>query len=397
MSARLHEPARSIPVRRDCDVVVAGGGIAGVAAAVAAARNGASTCLLEKEYALGGLATLGLVIAYLPICDGMGNLVSAGLAEELLLLSTYDGSATLPECWRPGGDRETRKKQRYFLEFNPASYLLELEDFVIRNDVSLLYDARVVGVNRRGSLLDAVIVESKSGREAITCRAVVDATGDADICYFAGEETASLGTNSASGWYYASGPEGNRLHKLYRPFDPTGETLPPGTERGFAGDSMEEVTAHVLASRSMIRDHLERLRSETSHASLYPFLVPTFPGFRMTRRLNGAVVMDAEDRKEYPDSIGLIGNWRRPGPVYSIPLRVLQGVKCANLFAAGRCVSARRHGWDMTRVIPACAVTGEAAGTAAALCRGQHHVRIEALQERLLRQNVKLWMKQIDS
>ena len=66
------------------DVVVCGGGVAGVAAALAAARHGARTCLLEKEYALGGLATLGLIVVYLPLCDGEGVQMSGGLAEELL-------------------------------------------------------------------------------------------------------------------------------------------------------------------------------------------------------------------------------------------------------------------------------------------------------------------------
>jgi len=396
MNTHLSEAARRIPVRGAYDVIVAGGGIAGVAAAVAAARDGASVCLLEKAYALGGLATLGLVIAYLPLCDGRGHRVSTGLAEELLLLSTRDGSAAPPACWQPGGDRELRTQQRYFVEYNAASYLLALERFVSDHGVALLYDVRVVGVHRRRHRLDAVIIESKSGREAIACRAAVDATGDADLCHFAGEHTVSLSTNSAAGWYYATGPAGPRLHKLYQPFDPAGERVPPGVERGYAGDAPEEVTAHLLASRRMIRDHLDTLRAEAPEAPVHPLLLPTFPGFRMTRRLAAAVEMDAEDRREYPDSIGLIGNWRSPGPVYSIPLRALQGVACANLFAAGRCISARRHGWDMTRVIPACALTGEAAGAAAALCAHRRAVRIDALQARLLARGVKIRMAQIE-
>lgn len=135
MPSYITEPARKIPVRGDYDVVVCGGGIAGVAAAVAAARSGASVCLLEKECALGGLATLGLVVVYLPLCDGMGHLVSTGLAEELLLLSARDGSAEVPACWQPGGGREERKTTRYLLEFNPASYILELERFVVDSGV----------------------------------------------------------------------------------------------------------------------------------------------------------------------------------------------------------------------------------------------------------------------
>lgn len=391
----IAEPARKTKLRGNYDVIVAGGGIAGVAAAVAAARNGVSVCLLEKEYALGGLATLGLVIAYLPLCDGMGNAVSTGLAEELLLLSVKDKSASVPECWQKNGSIEDRKQYRYFLEYNAASYILSLEEFVIQNGVELLYDSRVVGIDKKDSGINAVFIESKSGREALKCKAIVDATGDADICFFAGEKTVSLNTNSASGWYYSTGKEGNKLHKLYKSFDPAGEGLPSGTERGYSGDKPEEITAHLMESRQMIRKDIAKSRKEYPKDSIYPFLIPTFPGFRMTRRLAGKTEMDAEDRKEYPDSIGLIGNWRTAGPVYSIPLSALRGVKCRNLFAAGRCISAKRHGWDMTRVIPACAVTGEASGTAAALYAKDNSLNYKQLQKKLTSQNVKIYLKQI--
>ena len=74
----------STEVKNSCDVLVAGGGFAGISAALAAARNGADVLLLEREYILGGLGTAGLVTIYLPLCDGMGNQVSFGIAEELL-------------------------------------------------------------------------------------------------------------------------------------------------------------------------------------------------------------------------------------------------------------------------------------------------------------------------
>lgn len=391
----IAEAERETKIRGNYDVIVAGGGIAGVAAAVAAARNGVSVCLLEKEYALGGLATLGLVIAYLPLCDGTGNQVSTGLAEELLLLSTEDGSASVPECWQKNGYLEDRKKYRYFLEYNAASYILSLEKFVVQSGVDLLYDSRIVGVDKKDCGITAVFIETKSGREALKCKAIVDATGDADICFFAGEKTVSLNTNSASGWYYSTEKKGNKLHKLYKPFDPAGEGLPPRTERGYSGDKPEEITGHLLESRQMIRDDIAKSKKENPEDLVYPFLIPTFPGFRMTRRLAGKTEMDAVDRKEYPDSIGLIGNWRKAGPVYSIPLNALRGTKCRNLFAAGRCISAKRHGWDMTRVIPACAVTGEASGTAAALYAKYNSLNYKQLQKQLTSQSVKIYLKQI--
>ena len=91
MSTFIQEPAARLNVVASYDVVVVGGGIAGVSAAVSAAREGASVCLLEREYALGGLATLGLVWCYLPLDDGFGHQIMGSIAEELLKLSVADG------------------------------------------------------------------------------------------------------------------------------------------------------------------------------------------------------------------------------------------------------------------------------------------------------------------
>ena len=92
--AVLLEPGREVHIAATVDVAVAGGGIAGVAAALAAARTGAQTLLLEKECALGGLATLGLIVMYLPLCDGYGHQVIGGIGEELLRKSVEGGSPT---------------------------------------------------------------------------------------------------------------------------------------------------------------------------------------------------------------------------------------------------------------------------------------------------------------
>ena len=89
--------------RTDFDGIVCGGGIAGIAAALASAREGASTCLPEKEYCLGGLATLGLIVVCLPLCDGDGVQMSGSIAEELALISLKYGPGTIPEVWKNKG------------------------------------------------------------------------------------------------------------------------------------------------------------------------------------------------------------------------------------------------------------------------------------------------------
>ena len=108
------EQRRQIPISAETDVLVVGGGIAGVSAALAAARCGKRTMLLEREYALGGMATLGLITIYLPLCDGMGHQVVFGIAEELFRLSISMGAeAEYPSAWLDGGSMEERVRQRF--------------------------------------------------------------------------------------------------------------------------------------------------------------------------------------------------------------------------------------------------------------------------------------------
>ncbi|MCD4823482.1 MAG: FAD-dependent oxidoreductase [Phycisphaerae bacterium] len=391
------EPARNIKITGRYDVVVVGGGVAGVAAAVAASRCGAKTLLVEKEYALGGLATLGLVVAYLPLCDGRGQQVSFALAEELLLLTTRDGSATVPQCWLKNGDQAKRASERYFLHFNPASAILLLEEFICDNGVDLLYDTRFSTVIKSNGRIEAAVFENKSGRIAIECGSIVDATGDADICVAAGEQTISLDTNTAGGWYYATSDKGLELFKLYKPFDPEGKVVPENGGKGYSGSDGRSVTEHMLDSRAMIRQHVAGIRSKRGDETIWPFLIPTFAGFRMTRRLKGRTDFLASDREIYADSIGLIGDWRESGPVYSIPFSALAAVSTSNLVTAGRCISADGYGWDQSRSIPACVVTGQAAGTAAAFSDTPALIDTGKLQQELGNQGCKLRLDELNS
>lgn len=399
----LREPARDLPVAGTYDVVVAGGGIAGVAAAVAAARNGASVCLLEKTCSPGGLATVGNVIVWLPLCDGRGRQVIAGLGEEMLKLSVAELSTHRPEahlrpippCWRPGGDTEQRKTVRYLAEFNPAWYLLALERLLVDEGVALRYDTVVCDVVRGSRRVEHLITESKAGRRAIAARTVIDATGDADICHRAGEDTESLDTNALSAWYYQWRDEGLVLRRRMKRFSPTGE----GAEAEgplYAAESPEQITAYMLASRELIREDLAACRADAPGKVVEPVMLPTIPTFRMTRRLVGDVSLSAGDaHRWFDDAVGLTGDWRQAGPVYALPFRTLKGVANRNLLAVGRCISADTSVWDVTRVIPPCAVTGAAAGTAAALaCRSTGadvaDLPVASLQRRLIEQGERI-------
>ena len=166
-----------IPLRSVSDVVVAGGGIAGISAALAAARNGAKVLLIEKQCILGGLATAGLVTIYLPLCDGRGNQMSYGIAEELFHLSISQGvQDRYPKAWLENGTKEEKSRQRFEVQFNPQSMALLAEEILIKNGVEILYDTRICSVKTEQELVHALVIENKSGRSAVCAKSYVDAT-----------------------------------------------------------------------------------------------------------------------------------------------------------------------------------------------------------------------------
>ena len=370
------EPARELPVSASYDVVVVGGGVAGVAAAVSAARAGASVLLLERLFALGGLATLGNVIVFLPLCDGRGTQVIGGIAEEMLKLSirgeretheTMRVDAEIPACWRRRATKERRARQRYRVCFNPNRFLLELERWLGSNGVDWLYDTRFCRVIKRDDgFIETVVVENKDGRHAIRCGAVVDASGDADVCAAAGEAVESLATNTRSAWYYLVQDGDIHLVPLSKPFDAEAKAHPRGG-RHYAGDKAADVTAHMVDSRRLLRRDLRRREKASETGTVFPILTPTLPCFRMTRRLRGRAELGPSDQGKWcDDAVAMTGDWRHAGPIYCIGLGHLAGVQTPNLVTAGRCISASGRAWDVVRAIPTCCVTGEAAGLAAA-------------------------------
>lgn len=378
------------------DVAVCGGGIAGIAAALASARQGRKTCLLEKEYALGGLATLGLIVIYLPLCDGAGVKMSAGLCEELLKLSVKYGPGEIPAPWRSEESSiEARAKERYRVEYNAASLIIAAEEALTESGVDLFYDTRITGAKTEGDRVTAVEYATKTGFDWIEAEAFVDCTGDADLCCFAGEPTLEDAQNRRTGWYYSYNGEKLTLHGLS---DPLYSQIPEDS-RTYSGVKTEDISQSMIDSRKMILKHVRSLHAQGDEKA-YPLLIPTYHGLRMTRRLEGSFQFSSADHDGvwFSDAIGMIGDWRRANSRYSIPFRSIAGVKYHNLYAAGRCCAASlkgsdfmASGWDVTRVIPTCAVTGEAAGVAAALqSRDGCRPAVEKLQSTLKEAGVLL-------
>ena len=397
---QITERRRKTNVIDHCDVLVAGGGIAGIAAALAAARAGAKVILLEKEFVLGGLATLGLITIYLPLCDGMGRQVSFGISEELLKLSVqYGAEADYPKAWLEGGTLQKKTDHRYMVRYNPHIFAILTEQLLRRESVRILYGTSACGVDMNGKKINAVIIENKSGRSAVRVKSVVDATGDADICKQANAEVAMFRQkNLLAGWYYYMS-NGNLELRLLGPADvpdeyKDGKNIPkPLVDRRFEGLDGIELSEMVQMSHDFIlKDILEHRETDKSHT---PVTIPSIPQIRMTRRIAGIYTLDdKESCKDFNDSIGMIGDWRKRGPVYEIPFRTLFGGDVYNLITAGRCISVSDSMWDITRVIPACAVTGEAAGTAAAMTDDFKSLDIVKLQEELQSKGVQLKWQQ---
>ncbi len=166
------------------DVIVAGGGISGVAAALSAARLGKSTLLLEKNTVLGGLATIGLINFWVPLCNGRGKQVIKGMAEELLRLSIRYGFDSLSDEWK-NGEPDHPTTNRYVTRYSIGMFALALVDLLHSSGVKILYDSVVSQPVMEDGHCKGLIVDGKSGRQFYEAGMVVDATGDADVLLWA--------------------------------------------------------------------------------------------------------------------------------------------------------------------------------------------------------------------
>ncbi|MCI8550529.1 MAG: FAD-dependent oxidoreductase [Lachnospiraceae bacterium] len=367
MNKTILEPSNQIPVIDECDVAVIGGGIGGISAALAAARNGAKTYLVDKEICLGGLATMGLVVVYLPLDDGKGNQLTGGIGEELIRNSLKYGPGKIPDCWNPGGDPGERKKKRFRAMYNAASFMISVEELLVDAGVKISYDCRFSNVHKEGAKIDAVILESKEGRIALGCKAVVDATGDADVCVAAGEETVAYRRNIRTAWFYSYDGADLKLHQL------TDEMYNITDEQPlYEGVRQSDIFRFNYDGRQMIMDKVREM-NKTSESPVYPAIIPSYSEFLMTRRLRSKFELGySQQRTVFEDSIGMCNYWLKKGHLYYIPLSALTAKHTGNLITAGRCISVDDKLWDVTRVIPVCAVTGEAAGTASAMAAAEN-------------------------
>lgn len=365
----------SIIEKKYYDIIVVGGGVAGIAAAVAAARNGAKTLLMEKTVVLGGLGTQGLISWYEPLCNGKGKQLIAGIPEELIKLCVKYGFENLATEWGGKGVKPlTEEIPRYVTRYSPYVFALGLIEYLEENGVDLLFDALATYPKMESNMCVGIEVETVAGREFYPAKVVVDASGTAVICERAGIPT-EIGENYLSYVTHEMNIEDAKTLAETGDFcasrkwrgagsNLVGKGHPEGIKM-LHGVTAEDITYYMTTAGKLV---LERLKKQDKN-KFDILAAPTMPQYRKIRRIIGdSEFLGNEDNLVPENSVGSFGDFRNPGRHFHLPYTTLFSSVVPNIFAAGRIISAKDEGWEITRVIPVAAMSGEAAGTAAALC-----------------------------
>ena len=406
-------PAQRVPVIARCDVLVVGGGSAGIAAAIAARRQGADVILVERYGYLGGLASGGLIVLLLTLDDGAGRQVIAGLCQELVERLQLRNACFHPprEEWgRPDAELIERyqrwglvwgsapHKVRYSVAYDPEEFKFVANSWVAESGVRLMYHRWASDIVMDGDRITHVVFTSKAGRHAIACDTVIDTTGDGDIFVLAGEPF-ELERVHPWLWFRMSGIEdvdaaqSQKGAYFFRTVFAGQALLPWGAaeriDRRIDATDPDDLTHAEIECRRMVMEEVDRLRTQVpGFEKAYLTDVALTLGITESRRLTGRYVLERDDiNRPFDDVIAVTGHWTKYDCTYQIPYRSLLPQRASNLLAAGRCISVDHRAHHATKEIPACFATGEAAGIAAALSlprnAGLQSVNVSELQAKL--------------
>ncbi len=388
------------------DVIVAGGGPAGCCAAIAAARQGMKTLLIEATSALGGMGTMGMVSAMSPFTDGEKLLYKSIPVE---ILSCYKKRTGIPESkWD-------------WIKISPEDLKRVYDDLLIESGADVIFQSTVCGADTQDGKIKSIIVANKSGLTAYEAKVYIDCTGDGDLSAHSGvefEKGDDGEVQSSSLCFSISNMHTDKINikinsnfndgiwpiiiadKKYplicRHFIPVtfGDTLIINGGHIFDIDStdIKSVSNAYFLGRKTAEQYHKALIEYMPEAFGDSYLVETAPllGIRESRRIKGEYTLTVEDyfaRKSFDDEIARNSYWLdchpsgknkgsfksnpedgyKKGDSHGIPFRCLVPLGVDNLLVAGRCMSVERIVLASTRVMPNCLATGEAAGIGAAL------------------------------
>jgi hypothetical protein len=408
------EPSKKIPVINETDVVIIGGGPAGLAAAIASARNGAKTILIEQFACLGGTATASLMACI----NGFRNQVEPdftqivrGIAEEIVLeMKKENGFGQTPYPQKKYPTVPGKMEYSYAIDTEKFKYVtLKL---VHDAGVTILFHTYFCAPILKNNTICGVIVENKSGRQAIMAKIVIDASGDADVAARCGvpfwqtrkQEAKRL--NDGMMFKVEFGKVRPKKNTFFCDFTTNAVLWGPdaGPINGIDADALSKAE---IDTRLRVYDHLKGIqKKDRAFRTARVIETPALLGVRQTRFIKGEYTLTAEDAivgRNFEDTIAIsacpIICYYGPRRYlthegFGIPYRCLLPIKVENLLVAGRCISSRQEPYESWRaMIPVMAI-GQAAGVAAALCAKNKHtprkLDVRTLQKKLIAQNAVL-------
>lgn len=408
---KISVPSREIPVAGNYDVVIAGGGPAGVCAAISAARNGAKTLLIERYNHLGGLASGGLVLKLEGFDNGKIPLVK-GIPQEIVKRLQKLNGIMMP----------LKGHNAYH---DPECFKWVCLEILQEAGVQILLHSLAVDVIMNGNKLNGLIVENKGGRQAVCAKIIIDTTGDGDIAARSGadyEESrgpvglvfrlGNINYTANDQFIIQHQKKFNQIKKrLYKIWDGGHIQVFTRTNNDcvvWCNNSLFGKTKNILDAFSLTECEIvlrERIMKTIS------FLRKNMPGYescvlldtasqlgvRYGRLIKGEYMLTEKDMwasKSFDDVICKGGAFWKEGTIYDIPYRCLVPKRIENLLVAGRCFSSSQKGNYGARVIPTCMAMGEAAGAASAISAKKkilpRDIDVPLLQQKLAGQGVFL-------
>lgn len=409
-----YEKAKEIPVYGTFDVVVVGGGCAGFPAAIAAARNGMNVLIIERFPFFGGTATASLMATIV----GFRNQVkpddlqtTKGIGEEFILKLLEVGGAAHSRNAYPSAIRSDKKGDlSYSYAFDTEKFKYVALKMVYEAGVKILFHTYFSDVILEENEIRGIIIENKSGRQAVMAKIVIDATGDGDVAYRAGVP-----------FWHTKKDEASRLEDclMYKIKGFPKDTKAPGC---LFGDTMvvwgptpgfvncadaDELTASEIFVRLSVYDDLEKKKKQYGGLEGAQVIdTGTLIGVRQTRFFEGEYKLTGEDvitGRTFEDSIAVGVNpviryygYRRflTHEGYDIPYRMIVPKKIDNLYVVGRCMSSDQIAFESWRAMAHILAVGEAAGVAASVCvkdgTTPRKANVKRIQQLLIEQGAEI-------